>query len=452
MWYIFTRSAALRIIKLICLLSLFMFLVNLLAACGTNTETPPQVGAVFYTLTSHWEKPVHTLKDLANNSLTLVVEARRTSDGQQIWQTSLPFSGDNVSWNGATLLSAGTSLYILVSLSAQSKQKGQVIALDALNGQTRWQSTLDGSSIWNPTVMHGNLFLQVDKQVEALDGGSGNRLWSAPVDKGYSLRDMIVTSKGLYLGEEGEILTDGKPGAYFGTAMVRALNFSDGRELWRHMVMDIRANQLEMASYIRVQANEQQVYVIAVYTKMEIQGNIGESVPYSTLLALKAENGSEVWHNPTQRARENGSQFDLALNQQTLFVRDIVSPGKNNTLTAFQSQSGQLLWSWQTPLLLTPFMPPDHIFGNSLNQGQSFCALHASDGSIAWCGPYNQAGPVIFSQGKVWIVAFELDAHGQDLVGQPPRLFVLNERDGSQVAVYPVGDGQQSPFLSFALS
>jgi hypothetical protein len=123
-----------------------------------------------------------------------------------------------------------------------------------------------------------------------------------------------------------------------------------------------------------------------------------------------------------------------------------------NTLSAFQSQDGKLLWTWQTPFIINPFAPPNHIYGSSLNKGESFCALRESDGSKAWCAIYNQAGPALFSQGKIYLCAFKVTYQGSSSSEQPAQIYVLNESDGSLAAHYSPADVTRLQLESMALS
>jgi hypothetical protein len=130
----------------------------------------------------------------------------------------------------------------------------------------------------------------------------------------------------------------------------------------------------------------------------------------------------------------------------------VASPGMSS-LSAFQALNGARLWTWQTPFVLNPFEPPNHIYGSTLNQGESFCALHSSDGSKAWCAPYNQAGPVVFGgPGTICLVAFKVSYQGPSINEQPAQLYILNESDGSQVAQYSPGPETSATILSLALS
>jgi hypothetical protein len=200
-----------------------------------------------------------------------------------------------------------------------------------------------------------------------------------------------------------------------------------------------------------MQADAQSVYLLRVGQVQEVHGTVAELVPRTTLFALRAQDGSPLWSNPTQ-AGDVGADFDLFVFGHTLYVRGVASPGQSS-LTAFQTLNGSRIWSWHTPFILNPFEPPNHIYGSSLNQGESFCALRSSDGSKAWCAPYNQAGPVVFGgPGTVCLVAFKVSYQGTTLNEQPAELYILNETSGSQVAQYSPGSESSATIQDLALS
>ena len=411
-----------------------LLLPCLLAACSNpllSSAPPPQPGKVLYALYSHWDKPVHSWKDLATTAVTLTAEAMRSDDGQKIWQTTLTsFHFTSSISAGSYIISAGSTIFVAASMPQKGDTKGLVIALDAQGGQILWKTTLDGTEIWRPVAANGNLYLEVNDKVEALDGSSGNVLWSASPDAGYHTGELVVTGNAAYVEQEAYFLPASQ-GYSYDSAILRALRLSDGTEMWRSEV----AHVFDLVD-VGIQADERSVYLLR-----EEQGSY-------TLFALKAQDGSSLWSNQTQQTR---GQFSLAFFNQVLYVVGGADPGINS-LSAFQSQDGKQLWSWQTPLLINPFVPPNHIYGSSLNKGESFCALRESDGSKAWCSNYNQAGPVLFSLGKIYLYAFKIIYQGATITEQPAQIYVLNERDGSLVAHYAPGDVTRTNLESMALS
>jgi outer membrane protein assembly factor BamB len=203
--------------------------------------------------------------------------------------------------------------------------------------------------------------------------------------------------------------------------------------------------------HVSIQADARAVYVLREGQVGETHGNVFGPYPRSTLFALQARDGSPRWSNPTQRSDQGGLQLSLALYQQTLYVVGVANPGIS-TLSAFQSQDGMSQWTWQTPFILSPYAPPNHIYGSSLTPGESFCALRERDGGIAWCSQYNQAGPVLFSQGKVYLYAFFTITESPTVSELPAQLYVLNERDGSLAAHYSLGDELGTRLMSIAIS
>lgn len=453
MWHKKARFLCQKSILTRSMVLLGLLLPCFMAACSNpllSSATPPQPGKVLYALYLLWDKPVHSWKDLATNSVTLTAEAMRSSDGQKIWQTSVITGSVVTSIQGSAILSAGSTIFVTVSMSQKGGQKGQVIALDAQSGQVLWKTMLDGASIWRPVATNGNLYMEVDERVEALDGTSGKHLWSASPDAGYHAGELVGTGNAIYVEQEANFLPASQGNTY-DSAILRALRLSDGTEIWRREVANTITDHLSSLVHVGIQADERAVYVLREGQVMESHGNVFGPFPRYALFALNAQDGSSLWSNQTQRSEEAGRQFSLALFNQVLYLVGVANPGIN-TLSAFQSQDGKQLWTWQTPFIINPFAPPNHIYGSSLNQGESFCALRGSDGSKAWCASYNQAGPALFSQGKIYLYAFKVTSQGSSSSEQPAQIYVLNESDGSLATHYSPVDVTRMQLESMALS
>lgn len=430
-----------------------LLLLCSLAACSNPllpAAPPPQPGTVLYALRLLWDKPVHAMTDLATTSVTLTAEAVRSADGQKLWQTAVLTGAGIASVQGAAIIAAGATIFVTVAMLPKGGQHGQVTALDAHSGRTLWTTTLDGASVQHPIAAGGALYLEVDGRVEALDGTSGQRRWSASPEAGYAADEFVVTGNAVYVEQEAYFLP-ATQGNTYDRAILRALRLDDGSEIWRREVANTITDQLSSLVQVSIRADERTVYVLREGQVMESHGIVSGPFPRSTLFALNARDGSPRWSNPTQRSEEAGRQFSLALYNQVLYVVGVANPGIN-TLTAFRSQDGKQLWTWQTPLLINPFAPPNHIYGSSINQGESFCALRESDGSTAWCASYNQAGPALFSQGKVYLYAFQITYQGTAVSERPAEVYVLNEQDGSLASHYSLGDETRMRLMSMALS
>jgi outer membrane protein assembly factor BamB len=420
----------------------------------SHLPPPPPPGKILYVLDSFFNARNAT----ATSPVKLAVVALRASTGQHLWQSS-PVTVPAEDVGDARIISGGSTLYVSVSAPAtqgpkgtSTKVNGQIIAFDAQAGKVRWTARMDGGILQNlAAASNGDLYVQVDNRVEALNETTGKRLWSAPTDPGYQLIQLVVTKSAIYVEQEAYFLPAGGAGASYDSAIVRALQLADGKQIWRREVADNSDGSLHSLVRVSIQADAQSVYLLREGQVMESHGNVTGFVPETTLLALRAEDGSLRWSDQTETGNA-GADFDLFLLDQTLYVRGVASPGQSS-LSAFRTLDGSRLWSWQTPFVLGPFEPPNHIYGSTLNQGESLCALRGSDGSKAWCGPYNQAGPVVFGgPGMICLVAFKVSYQGTSINEQPAQLYILNEGDGSLVAQYSPGPESSATILSLALS
>lgn len=450
-WHVTTpvRTKALALIPV--LLSCFI------AACtlpfqSTSLPPPPPPGQILYVLvTSHPAQP----KPQSTISVTYNAVALRSSSGQRLWQSAaetLPAEDAGE----ARIVSGGSVLYVSISGPQTSGRpsvgvKGRVIALDARSGKALWKVGLDGVVIQRLAVAaNGNLYLQVDKRVEALDGASGAQLWSASTDASYYLSQLIVTKSAVYVEQEANFLPGSQQGNTYDSVVVRALGLNDGREIWRREVANTDRDGLLSLVRVSMQADEQVVYLLREGQVQETHGLVTGLFPRTTLFALNARDGSPRWSNQTQHG-DAWQDFDLFLSGQTLYVRGVASPGLSS-MSAFQRQNGARLWTWQAPFVLSPVEPPDHIYGSSINKGESLCALRESDGSKAWCANYNQAGPVLFGRGRIYLVAFKVSYQGSSVSETPAQLYFLNESDGSLIAQYSPGDERTASIAGLALS
>ncbi len=437
--------------------ALFMvFLSCFLVACDLPfqlvSSPPPPPGQVLYVLAKQFSAPQ---QNHTNATIAYTVTALRSSSGQRLWQSvadTLPAANAGL----ASIVSGGSTLYVSISAPQVSGQpgtgaKGEIIALDAHAGKARWKAGIDGVNIQHLTVAaNGDLYMLVDNRVEALDGSSGARLWSVASDPNYPSLRLVVTKSAVYVDQEAYLLPGSQPGSTYDSAVVRALRLDDGHEIWRQEVANTDRDGLGSLVSVSMQADEQTVYLLREGSVQETHGFVTSLFPRATLFALNARDGSPRWSDQTQQG-DMWQDFDLFLSGQTLYVRGVASPGLSS-MSAFQSQNGARLWTWQTPLVISPFAPPDHIYGSSIIKGESFCALKSSDGSKAWCANYNQAGPVLFGQGRIYLVAFKVIYQGDKISEPPAQLYFLNESDGSLIAQYSPGDERTANIAGLALS
>jgi len=446
-----------RGVNLLLVAALLALLSCCLVACNLPFEAaspaPPPTGRILYVLS--FRVPA-TKQITASTPVALTVVALRVSSGQHLWQSS-PISVPAGDFGHSSVTSGGATLYVSVSAptansfpGASRSAKAEIIALDAGKGHMQWRIGLDGKVVRSLTVApDGNLYLDLDNQMEALNGSTGSHLWSATTAVSYVISKVVATRSAVYVEQEAYSLPGSEPNSTYDSAVVRALNLDSGRQIWRKEVANTNTNQLALLVGVSMQADDQAVYLLRVGQVPNRQGNVFGSVAHTTLFALHAEDGSPLWSDQTQTA-DAGMEFSLLLYGRTLYIAGAGTP---SSLSALRSQSGQALWTWETPLVLNPFQPPNHIYGSSLNKGEGFCALQSGDGSKSWCSNYNQAGPVLFGgPGKICLVAFKITYQGTSETESPAQLYILNENDGSLVAQYSPGNDRVTQIQGIALS
>jgi outer membrane protein assembly factor BamB len=215
--------------------------------------------------------------------------------------------------------------------------------------------------------------------------------------------------------------------------ILRALHASDGSEIWRKDEGDMQSYSF----FPSIQADEQAVYVM----KTEISVQPQARVDRWTLFALHAQDGSLLWSNKTQSADTLPpySVFLPGRYAQVLYLFGR-GPGYASIISAFRPQDGKLLWTMKTRFSLQVFVPPDHLYGQTQNEGESFCALHINDGTEAWCSRTNYyQGGIAVGQEAVYLVVYT--PYGSKKPLSKPlseQIYVLSQSHGSLLSHYAV--------------
>ncbi|HEY7420361.1 MAG TPA: PQQ-binding-like beta-propeller repeat protein [Ktedonobacteraceae bacterium] len=300
-----------------------------------------------------------------------------------------------------------------------------VYAFDATNGTLRWQSTVSqalDNKLTTPAVSGDTVYvLSQDGTVSALSTSKGKLLWSYKTKTLYNPGDVTVAN--------GIVYATVRTGLF-------AINATSGKLVWSQQTdptqilvsPDAVGNSVYLASYSVPPHQTGIAHSGLVYSYDAKSGTLNWQHPiddwvgtptivngivyagsYDTnLYALKASDGSELWHYTTggqifaSPLVSNNVVYVEASGNATIDQPSTVNPA----LFAIDATKGTKLWSQQ--LDMTPETIQDGVIYGSVFP-RAVYALKASDGSTIW---HQQYGPDLIDK---------LGNHS----GAPPEITVI---------------------------
>jgi outer membrane protein assembly factor BamB len=321
---------------------------------------------------------------------------------------------------------APLSAYIMTYVS---KNDYTISALNASNGQQRWQQQLHptpfavgSTKIWpiivKPTILgDGKLFVFTDPGGFSIPPvkGDNNMLYSLRVSDGkvlwhvslsHPMFGAVYANGIIYTGSLalGGIPAD--PNAYV-DAYVDAYRASDGKLLWEHSSAATCDNRPD---YEPLAADANAVYVS--------YGCVPNNTAQTSVIALRAADGSQLWSYP---AYTGGSAGPALVNGVLYFVNI------NSGITALRVSDGTQVWHVQEGALTL-----DNYSGSlqaqngtiyvtyNRNSIYHLYALRANDGKLLW------------SKQIPYLVDSLAAANGTVYYTHNADLFAMNAKDGSQ--------------------
>ena len=222
------------------------------------------------------------------------------------------------------------------------------------------------------------------------DGGP-EVLWSTPVAQGYAAPSVL--NGRVYLNDYGESTYE---------VLIRCLDLSDGRELWRFREeRRIRPNH----------AITRSVPATDGITVFSID-------PKTTLHALDAETGQEIWRKDF--VKEYGTKIPPWYNGQNPLIEDdrvLVAPsGREALVVALDKTTGEELWRTPNPkgwLLSHASLMPARLGGVDqylFSVLDGTLGVAADDGRLLWHYPFKfnlsvSPSPLVIDDERVFITA-----------------------------------------------
>lgn len=370
-------------------------IVSLLSACGTSNP-----GGRPTTQPIAIRTPTQTLANLtvyatADNG---ILRALKADTGQLSWQeqTGQIAGGQPVVENGIVYAGSQDTVY----------------AFKASNGTLLWIAQ-GFNQPTGPLVANGKVFVDyyttesdgsVTISVAALKGTDGSRLWSKQVVTHSTLPLPTpgtfgqLVANGVFYAAVLSTLTTGTQPAQF---LLYAFNANDGQLLWHS------SGTFAQGEYATLFVENGVVfaYVDRLYAYKASDGTLlwqseGASQPLSGpngtyrdllvaqgsayadttggLTAYSTENGSQLWHVPTDSSQGQFTEMTLA--------NDSIYATQTNGASALDARTGKLLWAYKANQQFAGFLAP-LTDGNTLyisNFIQGLVALDMRTGKPLW--------------------------------------------------------------------
>lgn len=249
-----------------------------------------------------------------------VMETRKLGSRLLFWRKSIVETG---------LTSSPAAANGLVVVGGRN---GEVIALDAETGKTRWQTTVSSEVIAAPLITSDRIVVRSnDGRVFGLDPADGSRKWV--FDRG--LPTLSVRGSSAPVAGQGV--------AYVGydDGTVVMLRLEDGARGWEQVVAEPegRAELDRMADIDgEIQVGLNDLFAISYHNQM---------------MAISIANGQPLWN------RDVGSYAGIALLADRVVVSD-----KDGTVWALDRSTGNALWKQDAlarRMLTTPAVQGDYI-------------------------------------------------------------------------------------------
>jgi outer membrane protein assembly factor BamB len=179
------------------------------------------------------------------------VSAFDAQSGQHIWSTQTRESDDRSTNVGGGITSADGMLYAATG-------RGNLVAIDAANGEIKWRQPLGSPARCAPTVVEGRIFVTtIEQELLALSNADGKRIWSF----------QATTATTAVLGQAAPAFAEGLVVVGFGSGELVAARAATGSVAWTDSIASAsgRNSLADLSAITGMPVIEQErVYVIGL--------------------------------------------------------------------------------------------------------------------------------------------------------------------------------------------
>lgn len=323
----------------------------------------------------------------------------------------------------------------------------------------------------SPIIAEGRLYaVDTDSQVTAFDAKSGKRLWRTELTPDNEDDGHI---QGGLAYEQGRVF------AATGFAQVIALDAASGEEIWRKNISGpARTAPTVRGGRVFAVSLDNKLHVLAANDGRSLWTHSGSIettmllgsaspavdqgvvvVPYTSgeIVALRVENGRQLWGNSLTAARRtNASALISHIRANPIIDRGRVFAVSNSGLMiSIDLRTGTRIWEKNIGSQQPPWVAGEYIF--TLTDNQELAALERSSGQVIWVraltryeDPENREGPIVWTGPLLvsdrLIVA---SSEGQAVAVSPYSGKILGTEDMPDgVSVPPVVAGDTVYFLA----
>lgn len=271
----------------------------------------------------------------------------------QRWRAAIGGSG---SYNINPPVVSGDTLFVF-------NTKGQILALDAANGEKRWQKELPlreedlASFTGGLAVQADHLFVTTATgEVFALNTQSGDEIWKT---------DLKVPLRAAPTFYEGGLFVTSVDNRLF------AINAVNGKLVWTHS------------------GAEESLSLLGGAAPAAAYGVVAAAYSGGDLYILKGSDGQYLWHDAfaSNTAGDPFSGLNAIIAPPVLADGIAYAVNVNGRLTAFHLQTGQRLWNVNLSAAQMPWVAGFGVF--VVTDNGELVALNRKDGAVRWINDLN---------------------------------------------------------------
>ena len=301
-------------------------------------------------------QPILSNKRLYSLDSETRVAAFSALSGAKLWSVELISEDDDEGHIGGGLASEAGRIYATTGL-------GEVISLNAENGQINWRRRFDAPFRTAPTVRNNRVYaMSVNNKMHVLNGTTGQTLWTHSGVEGTT----------NFLGGASPAVSSGVVVVAYSSGELTALKIENGKQLWTDSlsssrktssianISTIRGRPIIDRGLVFAVSNDGKLVAINLRTGQRIWNrNIGSiESPWvagnfifllsesSELIALSRQTGSIYWvNNLSTQEKSTGDKYKSMWTGPVLASDRLIVAGTSGKILSISPYTGRVLGS-----------------------------------------------------------------------------------------------------------